>query len=92
MKTDSSMLDKDKLFIIINVGIKYLDVKDVPDYISEISNLTKDFDNSVRVFIVPTKESSEIKFEFFNAEMLKQLEPDDVQSLIEKLQKIIDNN
>ena len=82
------MLDKDKLFIIINVGIKYLDVKDVPDYISEISNLTKDFDDSVRVFIVPTKESSEIKFEFFNEQVLSSIDINEAKSIVENLEKI----
>jgi hypothetical protein len=85
------MLDKDKLFIIINVGIKYLDVKDVPDYISEISNLTKDFDNSVKVFIVPTKESSEIKFEFFNEQVLSSIDLDEAKSIVEKLEKMVND-
>lgn len=85
------MLDKDKLFIIINVGVKYLDVKDVPEYISEISNLTKDFDNSVKVFIVPTKESSEIKFEFFNEQVLSSIDLDEAKSIVEKLEKMVND-
>lgn len=85
------MLDKDKLFIIINVGVKYLDIKDVPEYISEISNLTKDFDNSVKVFIVPTKESSEIKFEFFNEQVLSSIDLDEAKSIVEKLEKMVND-
>ena len=85
------MLDKDKLFIIINVGVKYLDVKDVPEYISEISNLTKDFDNSVKVFIVPTKESSEIKFEFFNEQVLSSIDLDEAKSIVEKLENMVND-
>lgn len=85
------MLDKDKLFIIINVGVKYLDIKDVPEYISEISNLTKDFDSSVKVFIVPTKESSEIKFEFFNEQVLSSIDLDEAKSIVEKLEKMVND-
>jgi hypothetical protein len=85
------MLDKDKLFIIINVGVKYLNITDVPEYISEISNLTKDFDNSVKVFIVPTKESSEIKFEFFNEQVLSSIDLDEAKSIVEKLEKMVND-
>ena len=85
------MLDKDKLFIIINVGVKYLDATDVPEYISEISNLTKDFDNSVKVFIVPSIESSEIKFEFFNEQVLSSIDIDEAKSIIENLEKIVND-
>lgn len=85
------MLDKDKLFIIINVGVKYLDATDVPEYISEISNLTKDFDNSVKVFIVPSIESSEIKFEFFNEQALSSIDIDEAKSIVENLEKIVND-
>lgn len=85
------MLDKDKLFIIINVGVKYLDATDVPEYISEISNLTKDFDNSVKVFIVPSIESSEINFKFFNEQVLSSIDIDEAKSIVESLEKMVND-
>lgn len=85
------MLDKDKLFIIINVGVKHIDTTDVPEYLSEISNITKDFDNSVKFFIVPSIESTEIKFEFFNEQVLLSIGIDEAKSIVENLEKIVND-
>lgn len=86
------MLDKDKLYIVTYLGLKGVDESDIPSYIADITcHITKNFDDSVKFIAIPTK-NKDTKIEFFNGEMLKQLEPDDVQSLIEKLQKFIDNN
>lgn len=85
------MLDKDKLFIIINVGVKHIDTTYVPEYLSEISILTKDFDNSVKFFIVPSIESTEIKFEFFNEQVLSSIGIDEAKSIVEDLEKIVND-
>ena len=85
------MLYKDKLFIIINVGVKHIDATDVPAYLSEISNLTKDFDNSVKIFIVPSIESTEINFKFFNEQVLSSIDIDEAKSIVENLEKIVNN-
>ena len=86
------MLDKDKLYIVAYVGIKGINDSDVPAYIYDITrHITSDFDDSVKILVIPTK-NRDTNIEFFNGEMLKNLEPDDVQSLIEKLQNFLDNN
>lgn len=79
------MLDKDKLYIVTYLGLEGVDKTDIPSYIAEItSHITKNFDDSVKFLAIPTK-NKDTKIDFFNGEMLKQLEPDDVQSLIDKL-------
>ena len=83
------MLDKDKLYIVTYLGLKGVDETDIPSYIAEItSHITKNFDDSVKFLAIPTK-NDDTKIEFFNGEMLKHLEPDDVQSLIDKLNEFI---
>ena len=83
------MLDKDKLYIVTYLGLEGVDNTDIPSYIAEItSHITKNFDDSVKFLAIPTK-NKDTKIEFFNGEMLKQLEPDDVQSLIDKLNEFI---
>ena len=55
------MLDKDKLYIIIYISIKNIDDSDVPAYISEMThNIKYDFDDSVKFFVIPTKEKKNI--------------------------------
>ena len=83
------MLDKDKLYIVSYIGIKSIDDADVPGYIEDVTeHISKGFDDSVKFLIIPTREK-ETHIEFFNGEMLKNLEPEDAQSLIDKLNEFI---
>ena len=83
------MLDKDKLFIVTYLGLKGIYDADVPGYIEDVTNhISKGFDDSVKFLFIPTREK-ETHIEFFNGEMLKNLEPEDAQSLIDKLNEFI---
>lgn len=83
------MLDKDKLFIVTYLGIKGIDDTDIPAYIHGATiHISKNFDESVKVLVIPVKERN-THIEFFNGEMLKNLEPEDAQSLIDKLTEFI---
>ena len=83
------MLDKDKLYIVTYLGLKGIYDTDVPAYIEEVTNhISKGFDDSVKFLFIPTKER-DTHIEFFNSEMLKNLNPEDAQSLIDKLTKFI---
>lgn len=86
------MLDKDKLYIVVYIGIKDIDDSDVPAYINEITtHITSDFDDSVKFLIIPTRHK-DTHIEFVNSgELLKRIEPEEAKSLIEKLQKMIEN-
>lgn len=83
------MLDKDKLYIVSYIGLKGIYDADVPGYIEDVSkHISEGFDDSVKLLFIPTREK-ETHIEFFNGEMLKNLEPEDTQSLIDKLNKFI---
>jgi hypothetical protein len=83
------MLDKDKLYIVAYLGLKSIDDADVPGYIEDVTeHISKGFDDSVKFLVIPTREK-ETHIEFFNCEMLKNLEPEDAQSLIDKLNEFI---
>lgn len=83
------MLDKDKLFIVMYLGIKGIDVTNIPAYINDATiHISKNFDESVKVLVIPV-EKRDTHIEFFNSEMLKNLEPEDAQSLIDKLNEFI---
>lgn len=83
------MLDKDKLFIVMYLGIKGIDVTNIPAYINDATiHISKNFDESVKVLVIPVEERN-THIEFFNGEMLKNLEPEDAQSLIDKLNEFI---
>lgn len=83
------MLDKDKLYIVSYLGLKGIDDADVPAYLEDVTeHISKGFDDSVKFLFIPTKER-DTHIEFFNGEMLKNLNPEDAQSLIDKLTKFI---
>jgi hypothetical protein len=83
------MLDKDKLFIVTYLGIKGIDVTKIPAYIHDTTiYISKFFDESIKVLVIPVEERN-THIEFFNSEMLKNLEPEDAQSLIDKLNEFI---
>lgn len=82
------MLDKEKLYIIAYVNIANIDIKDVSSHINEITKyLTAGFDDSVKFFVIPIR-SGESNIQFFNINMLKDLEPDNIETLIEKLKTL----
>ena len=83
------MLDKDKLYIVSYIGLKGIYDADVPAYLEDVTkHISKGFDDSVKFLFIPTKER-DTHIEFFNGEMLKNLNPEDAQSLIDKLTKFI---
>lgn len=83
------MLDKDKLYIVSYLGLKGIDDADAPAYLEEVAkHISKGFDDSVKFLFIPTKER-DTHIEFFNGEMLKTLEPEHAQELIDRLTKFI---
>ena len=82
------MLDKEKLYIIAYINIANIDNTHVSNYMNEITkHLTKGFDDSVKFFVIPIR-NGESNIQFFNINMLKDLEPDNIETLIEKLKSL----
>mgnify|MGYP003488895838 FL=1 len=75
------MLDKDKLWIICYLNISNIDVSDVSKYIQETKDKCLTFDESVKVIIVPSR-NTETYFEFYN---MSKIEPSTLDELNEKL-------
>lgn len=75
------MLDKDKLWIICYLNISNIDDSDVPKFIHEIKHDCLTFDESVKVIIVPSR-NTETYFEFYN---MSKIEPSTLDELNEKL-------
>ena len=75
------LLDKDKLWIICYLNISNIDDSDVPKFIQEIKNNCLTFDESVKVIIVPSR-NTETYFEFYN---MSQIKPSTLEELNEKL-------
>lgn len=75
------MLDKDKLWIICYLNISNIDVSDVPKFIQEIKDNCLTFDESVKVIIVPSR-NTETYFEFYD---MSKIEPSTLEELNEKL-------
>ena len=87
--TTTKMLDKDKLFIVVHLGIKLLDDSDAPQYIEEVaSHIAKYFDESIKVLVLPTREQSEVTLEFFNASAMKYETAEEFATLMERLENI----
>ena len=75
------MLDKDKLWIICYLNISNIDDSDVPSFIQETKDNYLKFDESVKVIIVPSR-NTETYFEFYN---MSKIEPSTLEELNEKL-------
>ena len=75
------MLDKDKLQIICYLNISNIDDSDVPKFILETKDKCLTFDESVKVIIVPSR-NTETYFEFYN---MCKIEPSTLEELNEKL-------
>ena len=87
--TTTKMLDKDKLFIVVHLGVKNLYDSDIPQYIEEVaSHITKDFDETIKVIVLPTRTQSEITLEFFNASAMKYETAEEFTTLMERLENI----
>ena len=87
--TTTKMLDKDKLFIVVHLGIKLLDDSDVPQYIEEVAlHIDEGFDESIKVLVLPTRAQSEITLEFFNASAMKYETAEEFTTLMKRLENI----
>ena len=75
------MLDKDKLWVICYLNISNMDGSDVSKYIQETKDKCLTFDESVKVIIVPSR-NTETYFEFYN---MSKIEPSTLDELNEKL-------
>lgn len=75
------MLDKDKFWIICYLNISNIDDSDVPKFIQETKYKCLTFDESVKVIIVPSR-NTETYFEFYN---MCKIEPSTLDELNEKL-------
>lgn len=75
------MLDKDKLWIICYLNISNMDGSVIPKFIQEMKHDCLTFDESVKVIIVPSR-NTETYFEFYN---MSKIEPSTLDELNEKL-------
>lgn len=83
------MLDKDKLYIIVHLGVKNISAFDVAFYIDEVTyHILKDFDESVKVLVLPTMEQSNITLEFFNASAMKYETAEEFTAVMNRLETL----
>ena len=65
----NEMLDKDKLFMIVQFGVKSrpMDMKTNETMAGFYHMLKNNLDNSIKVFLVPNPTNDEVKFDLLNA-------------------------
>lgn len=83
------MLDKDKLWLILNIDIRGLTNQDIRNAIIEFSNHFK-YDESVNTIIIPSK--SDTKLSFYNMGNIEPLMLDEFQEMINNIQNNLIEN
>ena len=81
------MLDKDKLFLIINFGGQHRSKDQVLHGMNQLyESIKKTLDDSIKVYVIPQATNDEVKFEFLN---VKDCTDDYIKELTNKLDNII---
>ena len=89
-QTHEQLLDKDKLFIVLYLDIYGIDNADLPSYVNEVyAHILKDLDNTVRAYIIPTR-NGETRMEFYNIENVEKKTLDDIVKMKEDLDVYIE--
>lgn len=82
------MLDKDKLFLIINFGVQHRSREQGINAMEQIYKSIKNtLDESIKVYVVPQVTNDDVKFEFLN---IKDCSDEYIKELTNKLDSIID--
>lgn len=76
------MLDKDKLWIVVNADIRGLSKPHIAELLYELSDHFK-YDESVNTIILPSE--SETKVSFYNMGNIEPLMLDEIQKLIDDI-------
>jgi len=84
------MLDKDKLFLVIYIGVKNMSDTDIADYVRAFENVWSP-DESVQIIFIPTVESNTTRVECINPVLLDEEKYKEVEEKIEKIATILNN-
>ena len=82
------MLDKDKIFLVVYLNIGTMSDSDVDEYVGKVTE-TMNFDDSVHLFIVPTR-NEETRFECINPVLLDEKQYKSVEKKIKNLKKEVE--
>lgn len=77
------MLDKDKLFIVVYVGVHGLEDQTVSEILANVANRMQ-YDDSVNTLIIPTRDS-ETRVECINPVLLTEEQYEEARKRIETL-------
>jgi len=77
------MLDKDKLFIVVYVGVHGLEDQTVSEILANVANHMQ-YDDSVNTLIIPTRDS-ETRVECINPVLLTEEQYEEARKRIETL-------
>lgn len=81
------MLDRDKLFLIVNFGMEHRSREQGLNGMYQLyNNLKKTLDDSIKLYVVPQCTTDEVKFEFLN---VKDCSDDYIKELTNKLENIL---
>lgn len=84
------MLDKDKLFLVVYIGVKNIPDTDIADYVRAFKR-TWNPDESVQIIFIPTRENKTTKVECINPVLLDEEKYKEVEEKIEKITTILNN-
>ena len=88
-QTDTPTKFKDKMILVFNLNVKDIDDEDVEKYVNIVyKNLMKDADDTVQIYVVPTREKVVKAIEVYNTTTDKQREF--IEQLDNKIQTLID--
>jgi len=82
------MLDKDKIFLVVYLNVGTISDSDVDEYVCKVTE-TMNFDDSVHLFIVPTR-NEETRFECINPVLLDEKQYKSVEKKIKNLKKEVE--
>lgn len=82
------MLDKDKIFLVVYLNVGTIPDSDVDECVGKITETLK-FDDSVHLFIVPTR-NEDTRFECINPVLLDEKQYKSVEKKIKGLKKTVE--
>ena len=87
------MKDKDKLFLVVYIGIKACSDQAAINLVEAVKKqITRnEFDNTVTIFCIPTRKNNEIKIECINPVLLDKEQYKRVEDSIKKIENVINN-
>lgn len=87
------MLDKDKLILVVYFGVQSMNTfQGNQIMIGWAERLKKNFDDSVKTFVIPQRNTNEIKMEILNVKDVSEDKIDKMTEIYNKLLKEYENS